>query len=153
MRMDSLAQKLLQNNVQDVWNEVQVINASTVPLPSSIEGVTGPDNTVELWRKHYSGLFNCVKSEYFNIGNVCTDNVAITTKEVTDAIRKLSLGKSCGLDGITAEHLKFASYRIVVLFSLCFTAMLMHGTFPSSMLSVLLVPVVRDKTGKMLWLV
>uniref|UniRef100_A0A8C2IQZ7 Uncharacterized protein n=1 Tax=Cyprinus carpio TaxID=7962 RepID=A0A8C2IQZ7_CYPCA len=68
--------------------------------------------------------------------------------EVTFAIGKLVLNKSCGLDQITAEHLKFASHRLVVLLALCFTGMLIHGTLPSSMLSVLLVPVIKDKTGK-----
>lgn len=124
------------------------MNTAKVPLPTSIEGVTGPANIAALWRKHYRELFNCIKSESFSTGKVCMDNVCVTTDEVHDAIMKLSMGKSCGLDRITAEHLKYASYRVVVLLSLCFTAMLMHGAFPSSMLSVLLVPVVKDKTGK-----
>ncbi len=32
-------------------------------LPCSIEGVSGAENIAELWRQHYSTLFNCVKSE------------------------------------------------------------------------------------------
>lgn len=148
LKAGSMARKLLQHDVQDFWKEVQVMNITKVPLPSSIEGVTGPDNIVELWRKHYSDLFNCVKSDCFSIGNVSNDNVVITTEEVAGAIKKLSMSKSSGLDQITAEHLKYASHRVVVLLALCFTAMLMHGTLPSSMLSVLLVPVVKDKTGK-----
>lgn len=47
MRADSSAQKLLQNDVQDFWREVGIINASKVPLSSSIEGVTGPENIVK----------------------------------------------------------------------------------------------------------
>ncbi|XDV38077.1 hypothetical protein PO909_007559 [Leuciscus waleckii] len=148
LRADSLVRKLLQNNVQDFWKEIQVMNAAKVPLPFSVEGVTGPDNVVELWRKHYSDLFNCVESKNFSIGDVSPDNVSVTIEEVTKAIRKLSMGKSCGLDQITAEHLKFASHRVVVLLALCFTAMLTHGILPSSMLSVVLAPVVKDKTGK-----
>lgn len=46
------------------------MNASKVSLRSSIEGVSGPDNIAELWRKHYSDLFNCVRAESFSIGNV-----------------------------------------------------------------------------------
>lgn len=73
------------------------------------------------------------------------DNVVITAEEAADAIGKLSMSKSCGLDQITAGHLKFASHRIVVLLSLCFT---LCFTLPSSVLSVLLVSVVKDKNGK-----
>lgn len=76
------------------------------------------------------------------------NNEVIKAEEVTSAIGKLVLNKSCGPDQITVEHLKFASHRLVVLLALCFTGMLIHGTLPSSMLSVLLVPVIKDKTGK-----
>ncbi len=124
------------------------MNASKIPLPSSVEGVTGSENIADLWRKHYSDLFNCVKSDDFNIGNVSFNNEVIKAEEVTSAIGKLVLNKSCGPDQITAEHLKFASHRLVVLLALCFTGMLIHGTLPSSMLSVLLVPVIKYKTGK-----
>ncbi len=49
---------------------------------------------------------------------------------------------------ITAEHLKHACQRILVLLALCFTGFLIHGVLPESILSVLLVPVIKDKTGK-----
>ena len=81
-------------------------------------------------------------------GDVFHENVVIMHDEVSYTIGKLALNKSCGLDQITAEHLKLSSYRVSVLLSLCFSGMLMHGTIPGSMLSVLLVPVVKDKTGK-----
>ena len=40
------------------------------------------------------------------------DNIIVYPTMVTEAIKKLSLNKSCGLDGITAEHLKYASERL-----------------------------------------
>ena len=52
------------------------------------------------------------------------------------------------MDNITAEHLKLASPRLNALLSICFTGMLTHGTLPDSMLSVTLVPVIKDKAGK-----
>ena len=68
--------------------------------------------------------------------------------EVCYAIEKLSMNKACGLDQITAEHLKHACGRIPVLLAMCFTGLLMHGILPDSMLSVLLVPVIKVKTVK-----
>ncbi len=49
---------------------------------------------------------------------------------------------------ITAEHLKFASFRLVVLLAVCFTGFMIHGLLPESMLSVTLLPVIKDKAGK-----
>ena len=40
--------------------------------------------------------------------------------EVGEAIRELSVGKACGTDDIFAEHLKYASSRLIALLSICF---------------------------------
>ena len=115
-----------------------------MPLPSSISGF---ENVAELWRKHYCDIFNCVKGDVFIVGDVpYNDGVVIRPDEVCYA-QKLSLNKACGLDQITAEHLKYAAAYSVFI-ALCFTGLLMHGELPVSMLSVVLVPVVKDKTGK-----
>ena len=65
-----------------------------------------------------------------------------------DAIRKLDCGKACGDDAISAEHLKYASNRILPLLSMCFTSCFVHGWLPAKMISVILVPIIKDKTGK-----
>ena len=149
MWANSMAKKLQQNNANDFWKEVQVINKSKVPLPSSIAGITGSENIAEIWRKHYSDIFNCVKSEELNAGKVLiNDGVIIRPDEVCYAIEKLSMNKAYGLDQITAEHLKHACGRIPVLLAMCFTGLLMHGILADSMLSVLLVPVIKVKTVK-----
>ena len=63
-------------------------------------------------------------------------------------IEKLDLNKTCGSDGICSEHLKYASNVLVPLLAMCFTSFISHGFLPESMLSVVLVPVVKDKACK-----
>ena len=41
--------KLLTNNVYEFWKAVKVVNNSKMPLPSSIDGITEPENIAELW--------------------------------------------------------------------------------------------------------
>ena len=53
--------------------------------------------------------------------------------------------KSCGLDGVSAEHLKHSSNRIVPMLAMCFTGFFIHGMLPPSMISVEQVPIVKDK--------
>ena len=72
----------------------------------------------------------------------------MTTKEVCQAIEQLANNKTCGLDQITAEHLKLASPRVAALLAICLTGLMTHGVLPDSMLSVILVPVIKDKAGK-----
>lgn len=45
-------------------------------------------------------------------------------------------------------NLKFASYRLSVLLALCFNGLLAYGILADSLLSILLVPVIKDKTCK-----
>ena len=127
-----------------------MVNNSKMPLPSSIDGITETENIAELWRRHCENIFNCVKSDVFSIGEIpLSDGVVIWPDEVSHAIEKLKINKACGQDKITAEHLKYASQpSISVLVALCFSGLMKHGILPGSMLSVLLVPVVKNKTGK-----
>ena len=46
---------------------------------------------------------------------------------------------------MSAEHLKHSSNRIVPMLAMCFTGFFIHGMLPPSMISVVLVPIVKDK--------
>ena len=67
--------------------------------------------------------------------------------EIIHAIKDLKDNKSCGLDGISAEHLKHCSDVIIQLLSMCFTSLFVHGILPESMISVVLVPIVKYKNA------
>lgn len=145
MRADSQAKKLSHKNVIGFWKEVRALNNSKTPLPCTMEGTSETDNTAELWRQHYNVFFNAIKSDVYRIGSIASNElVGITPLQVCEAVKKLSNNKASGLDQITAEHLKFDSPRIYPLLSICFTGFLIHGILPDSMLSVLLVPVIKD---------
>ena len=147
MRADSLAEKLLEKDVTGFWKEVRALNKGSTLLPCSLEGVSGADNIVELWRQHYSALFNCVNSEPFKVHN-CNESISFTAKEVYQAIAQLADNKASGSDQISAEHLKLASPKLAILLSICFTSLMYHGLLPESLLSVTLVPVIKDKAVK-----
>uniref|UniRef100_A0A8C6PWR0 Reverse transcriptase domain-containing protein n=1 Tax=Nothobranchius furzeri TaxID=105023 RepID=A0A8C6PWR0_NOTFU len=149
MRANSLANKLKNNDVSEFWKELKRSCISKQLLPASINGVSGDKNIVEAWRNHFSRIFNCVNSERFNLGNINYNHgMIVRADEVRLAIEKMSLNKACGPDQLSAEHMKYASCRAQVLLSLCFTGFLKHGILPDHMLSVLLVPIVKEKTGK-----
>lgn len=151
MRGDSLARELQNNNHYDFWKEVRVMNNCKTSLPSNIEGnVSGLDKIAEVWREHYSKLFNCVKSNIVVVENVdLSENMAVSSEDVYDAIMRLDDNKACGMDHITAENLKYASHRLCPLIAMCFTSFIVHGVLPDSITSMLLVPVIKDKAGKL----
>ena len=49
----------------------------------------------------------------------------------------------------TALHLKYASHKLFPLLSMRFNGCLVHGTLPNAIMSVMLVPLHKDKAGKL----
>ena len=56
-------------------------------------------------------------------------------------------GKACALDGLYAEHLLFAGNRLPVLLTLFLNLCISHGYLPSDMISTVLIPLLKDKSG------
>ena len=75
-------------------------------------------------------------------------NMVISPGEIEDAINNLAEGKSCGTDGIYAEHLKHCSLNYKSLLARDMTSFLVHGYLPDTLMSVILVPIIKDKSGK-----
>ncbi len=72
--------------------------------------ILGNDNIVELWRKHYQALFNCVHSNLYTVGNVdFSEDVVVRAEEVREAICKLDDNTSCGPDAIFVENLNMSA--------------------------------------------
>ena len=122
-----------------------------MPLPTSIEGVTGESNIASLWRDHYSSVFNSTDggcySANFSICNDAYEDIKVLPNEIAKAISDLDGNKSCGLDGIYAEHLKLGSRLLFTLLGHCLTSFFVHGFLPESMIHNVLVPVIKSKTG------
>ena len=64
--------------------------------------------TLKMWRDHYSDIFNSVNQKIDVVYKVdeSTDfgDVVVLSEEVERAVRELVVNKSCGIDGIYAEH-------------------------------------------------
>ena len=152
LRRESLAKALSQHNYKSFWKEIRHMNNCRTPLPTSIDGVSGDKSIAELWGIHFSDLLNCIHNE--NNSNLTPtqnfgyEDVRVDSTEVDSAIKNLEVNKACGLDGIYAEHLKYRADRLYKLLSLCITSFLVHGILPDSMLGVVLVPVIKDKSGR-----
>ena len=64
-----------------------------------------------------------------------------------DAVKELKRGKSSGKDGLSSEHLIHAHETLLVYICTIFNAMLVHGFLPDSLMSTLLIPLLKDKKG------
>ena len=151
MRQDAIADALCDNSDGNFWKEIKKLSPNNMPLPVNIDDATGKSEVVELWLNHFKQLLNCVNGkDTKNLNYECKfdPNLIITPGQVEDAINNLDAGKSCGLDGIYSEHLKYSSLGYRILIAKCMTSFLVHGELPESLMSVVLVPIIKDKSGK-----
>ena len=151
LRRESLAKKLALSQPNKFWQDIRVMNGNHKSLPSCVGGVSGKDDIADVWREHFVKLCNCIQDNDVNTRMINAEysaDITITFDEVAMAIRKLSSGKSSGLDGIYAEHLLHCSKRFITMLAMCFTGLFVHSFLPYSMLEIVLVPVIKDKTGR-----
>ena len=150
LRKESMAKNLANKDTTEFWKEIAKSNNCKTPLPDQIDEAKGSENILKLWRKHFHDIFNCLKSRKEHVSlklNEKINEIIVKPYAVFEAIKELCLNKSCGIDGITAEHLKYATERLPHLLSLAFSGFFIHGFLPDSMISVLIVPVIKDKAG------
>ena len=154
IRRNSLARKFRDCTAKEFWKEIRKVNNSKVSLPQTIDNVCGAEGIADLWKKHFQSLFNCLRDtgainlEYSLNQRTEYNDYCIKAHEVTGAIKGLCKNKSCGRDDIYAEHLQYAPQRLAHVLSILFSSMISHGYIPSMMLDVVLVPIIKDKTGK-----
>ena len=55
--------------------------------------------------------------------------MVVSVSEVNEGISRLECNKACGLDGVSAEHLKHCSSRVTPLLAMCITVFIVHGFF------------------------
>ena len=69
--------------------------------------------------------------------------------EMKAGIDDLASNKSPGLDGLSAEHFKFAHSRLLALMStLVSSIIVVHGHVPHCMNESVIVPIIKDKNKR-----
>ena len=123
------------------------MNNSNLSLPNVVDGTTGSNNIVNMWKSHYEDLFIQKNVNVFCKTVDYEVDMEVSHSDIIQAIQDLKDSKSCGLDGIYAEHLKHCSNFIIPLLSMCFSSLFVHGFLPEAMISVVLVPIVKNKSA------
>ena len=155
-RADALANELCENDNDGFWKGVSKINQTSNVIASSIDGISGECNISVFWRDHFSSILNSSGLSNADLKNSIMsklddvqygENMIVSSRVTSKLISEIDSGKSSGPDNISPESLKFASNRLSVLLSLCFSVCLSHGYLPPAMIKTTIVPIVKNKCG------
>ena len=116
-----------------------------------VGSANGDVEIAQVWKQHYETLLNSTPIDMAEKTKI-TDKInnifsadKVEAIEIVNAVKKLKLGKSKGIDGLKAEHYKYASNRLCILFTLCLNAMIIHGYMCDDLMKTVIVPIVKDK--------
>ena len=153
-KADRIARKFIGKDSKAFWKEISKYNGSDKSvIASTVNGVSGNDNIVNMWHGYYKDLLNSTDdpvTEQFvrTTFDTCKqDDFFITTLNIREAIKDLKKGKSVGLDNLSSEHFIYASDRLYGFLAMVFNTMLLHGYLPKGFMSTVLIPIVKDKKG------
>ena len=118
-----------------------------------MDHASGEEDIAAMWQEHFQKLLNSTphsqkrQSILDKLEHCSSLDDPITAMEVTEAIKNLKTGKSCGHDKLQGEHFKNSSHRAAVLLSMCFNSMIVHGHVSKPLMDTVLVPIIKDKKG------
>ena len=151
---EKVASDLSSKDYNNFWKEVNKRNRSDIGIATTVNSVTGGNNIVAMWKDHFSTLLNSsvdVSDKQFVYDSITDVNSSIdmnvNISEVARSFSKIKNNKAPGHDGLTAEHFKYASGRLVLLMSLCITAMFTHCFLPDNCIKSIIVPLVKNRAG------
>ena len=124
-------------------------------LPNVIDGTTGIKEISDIFADKYDTLYNSVsynmkdlnalsKTIASRILSVCTNHQhTITVHEVKNALAKLKLGKK-EENGLFSNHFIYGSDRLIIMITLLFNSMLVHGMAPEDLMLGTMIPLIKD---------
>ena len=151
-RADSLAKKLLLKDDVIFWKDIKKIGRQGGNVISNtIDNVSGEKDIAQLWQDHYAKLLNSNKDEKHKKSVLDTIKTALPDtcikfdfNEIGDSIKGLKIGKSPGLDGLQAEHYKYADPALICMLSMVINCMVTHGYITEGAMETVIIPIVKD---------
>ena len=173
IRNARLAEAISRNKNRDLWKEVKSMTQARQELPSVIDGEIGDKNIANIFFEKSKNLYNSVGfspqsidelKEKINkkLENNCLLNHnevnlesstekhlhKLTVNDLKKAIEDLKKDKK-DESGLCTNHLKNGTHKLNIILTLLFNCMLRHGIAPDSLLQGTMLPLVKDKRGKL----
>ena len=155
IRNNKMGEAVSSNNDRVLWDEVRKMTKTNNNLPNIIDDKTEVEEISNIFVEKYDMLYNTVGysindlnklTNDINTGieNRCTNHPStINVQKVKDAISKLKLGKK-EENGLFSNHFIYGSDKLIVMITLLFNSMLVHGISPDDLLLGTMIPLIKN---------
>ena len=145
IRNNKMGEAISNNNDRVLWDEVKKMSKTSNNLPNIIDDKTEVEEISNIFAEKYDTLYNSVsyslndldrlkKDINGHIENKCANHShTISVKAIKDALSMLKLGKK-EENGLFSNHFIYGSDRLIVMITLLFNSMLVHGIAPDDLL-------------------
>ncbi len=156
-----MANSLLVHNHRDLWSEVKRIDGHRTTVPNLVDGQQSDCNIGKVFAAKYESLYNSVPYNHMEMDRVldhlesciqsecstglCHNVHVIDVTSVTKALHKLKPNKTDGVENLLSDSLIHSCNSFHVHLSVLYTAMLRHGTAPSSMCLSTIIPIPKNR--------
>lgn len=147
IKMNILATHKRNKNFIKFWNATKRLKYKQ-SLPISVDGCQEPLKIAELFVQKFK-VEPLPLKEYVRDTEFCVNNdvIEFTRTDILKVILNMKRGKSPGHDGLSLEHILYASDEIYThlchLYNLC----IKYGYLPEALMHTIVVPVIKNKTG------
>ena len=152
LEVKKIANAMLSDRSRDMWSELKKMKGSGSKLSCSIDGKSDSTDIVNVFSDKYRTLYNSVPygiEQMNHIENVISDRLemsgndiySISVDDVMNTVSQLKSGKCDGYEGLHSDHVIHDTHRFYVLLSILYTAFLIHGFTPDSMILGTMIPI------------
>ena len=157
-----MAEACLNDDKRDFWVETRKMFGSQTRLPQIVDGATGVEEIMHLFKRKYNDLYNSVSYDSarmdilkqtletrismnsFSNCLYCQSHY-VTTDEVKRAVISIKPNKKDGGLGLTSDHIKYGTSQLCYYLAALFNSMLAHAYIPFQMRVSTLVPIPKNK--------
>ena len=149
MLQNKLAKSFARNKKLSFWSDVRKLKNSSHPVSPVVDGVAGSKNIANVFASKIESILNyhspsSHSSPHSSMRSSVTpsdiSSIEFNEDDVLEALSHLKTGKSDG-DGVSAEHVIFATSALISLLAVYFTSLVRYGFMPSCLRDCVLIPV------------
>ena len=161
IRNQRLAENINAENSRKFWSEIRRVRSNSKSKPKRIDNADTDESIAKVFSDKFSELYNCVsfdiedmdslKLEIANdikqkckVSGKCDNHMYyITVEDIRQCVNSLKPVKKDGTVNLFTDNFIHGCNRLYVLISFLFTAFLIHGYCPDSMLFGTMTPIAK----------